>query len=1260
MKWLLPLASSVLVGCSSGFCLSDNSGNNGDAGALQIIAPKIIYSNLTSASSGYVTIINPTATAIKNLHYSLSKQIGGGSAATINHVSADNCSVISPHGQCNLKIDVAAGAVAGSLGISANNNSSTLTQLFKSTQSTTNLTLPVGIEQAYFNSIPGADGITISYYHTVIAGVPYIMVSGIVASTNAGNFNNIALVDSNGNVIPNQQLISGTAGSAQGSTFSILLPVPAGSGSSQTIKVQTQRVAIDGSITVVSTATTANTLTTTSGVGITDMLPGAVYLTAANPEQTITFANNGDVAAQLQSFAASNPNIEVVFSPTNLASGGIAYATLKLKTSASAASSGSATLSYNNGKEQVKTAAVVEQNINPQPTPTPTPTPPVPTAGLTAILTPDNNFFTTTAIGTVSRQLTLTNTGNTAENGFVLTLPANFTISTGTSNSCTITQETSPATISNSLAANGNCTVSVVYTNSSSVDPAQSADISIAYNYNGSTAATPATAAVNYKVTQSTANLTLTPNPVTFVNVLNNGADSNSQTVTVTNSGDETATSLAFNISGTDNTLFSTIAGGSCTSGGSLSSTNGSNSCTINIQFGTAISSVGAGSKTASLDVSYTPYTNGSTRTASTVLNGQVVAAQGANIAQGTATASGFAGGTGADVANAYQIQQNATPLPTISYTITNSGPVPANNFYLSGSASGWTMDDGCGTSISKVPLAASGGSCTVTFTMNSTATTGAQNLDVSGITMNWVDQDTPDGQTQNMSGTQYVNVYAPASIAITTSPTSNISIAPGNNFTITATLTGGYNVAPQAIRAALTTGTVGDVTFSNNDCALNSQNSYSCTITVNALGSAAAATGDVVTLSNTTTPSMAPSPATVSFDIAQPIVRIYLPQTGQLYCVAGTAYTTTCTSPAIASPAGSDGYGQLVSGNYIPYGVAWAYNGSGALNPLTRFTTGTQADGTACTSGQEVENDNLTGLMWVQNPSTTTYKWQDTTVTPNTYPAQAAIDAMNASGYCGYNDWRLPNVNELASVVNQGAEDPSAWLNGNGFSNVQANFYWSSTTYASTTANAWYVSISDGTAYALGTKNTSRYVWPVRGTTTLPAQIPQTGQTTSYAAGDDGALQKGTVGTTASGRFIAATAPNGTACTSGQEVESDLQTDLMWVKAPSATTYSWADAIAKQPTAGAAIPATYCGYSDWRLPNRNELRSLVNYGQVNMATWLNSVGFDNVQADAYWSSTTYATTTDFASFVSMDDGYLDAYAKTDGDLYVWPVRGGQ
>lgn len=382
---------------------------------------------------------------------------------------------------------------------------------------------------------------------------------------------------------------------------------------------------------------------------------------------------------------------------------------------------------------------------------------------------------------------------------------------------------------------------------------------------------------------------------------------------------------------------------------------------------------------------------------------------------------------------------------------------------------------------------------------------------------------------------------------------------------------------------------------------------------------------------------------------------QVNLPQTGQLYCVPGTTFSSTCISPAIASPAGSDGYGRTtLNGDNIPFGVPWAYNGTGALNPIARFSTGTQGNGTSCPSGEEVRNDNLTGLMWLESPTSATYKWQDTSVTPNTYPALAAVAEMNASSYCGYTDWRLPNVNELTSMVNQGAgsgsQSVAAWLNSQGFSNVLANYYWSSTT-RTTNTGMWYVDLSSGSVNYSISKTYTYYVWPVRGTTTLPAQIPQTGQTTIYAAGDNGTNQTGSVGTTARGRFVVGSGAESTCIT-------DQQTGLMWLKDPStasSTAIAWNGALSIISSANSG--SGYCGYTDWRLPNRNELRSLVNYGQGSVATWLNSQGFGNVRLNPYWSSTAFGLN---AAWIVNFNAGTSSYSAIATTSYVWPVRGGQ
>ena len=120
-----------------------------------------------------------------------------------------------------------------------------------------------------------------------------------------------------------------------------------------------------------------------------------------------------------------------------------------------------------------------------------------------------------------------------------------------------------------------------------------------------------------------------------------------------------------------------------------------------------------------------------------------------------------------------------------------------------------------------------------------------------------------------------------------------------------------------------------------------------------------------------------------------------------------------------------------------------------------------------------ECVTDNLFGLMWARNANL-----------PNgTRTWQGALDyvaSLNSGpGLCGHHDWRLPNRKELRSLIDHSQYAPALTI-GHPFVNVQSDYYWSSSSKASGTYNAWIVNMWYGYVYDYDKDNTN-YVWPVR-----------------------------------------------------------------------------------------------------------------------------------------------------------------------------------
>ncbi|MFA4829001.1 MAG: DUF1566 domain-containing protein [Thermodesulfovibrionales bacterium] len=170
---------------------------------------------------------------------------------------------------------------------------------------------------------------------------------------------------------------------------------------------------------------------------------------------------------------------------------------------------------------------------------------------------------------------------------------------------------------------------------------------------------------------------------------------------------------------------------------------------------------------------------------------------------------------------------------------------------------------------------------------------------------------------------------------------------------------------------------------------------------------------------------------------------------------------------------------------------------------------------------------------------------------------------------------------------------------------------------------------------------------------TSIPAEsffLPDTGQTTCYSSKGRGNI----IPCPQSGNPLAQDGtytinpPSFTANDNGSAFDNN--TWLMWQQEDDGITRTWAES------------KSYCddltlgGYTDWRLPEKKELESIVNYEQYSPAIDLSV--FPNTKADNYWSSTTYVADTDKIWIVSFGNGAINNTANT-ASAYTRCVRGG-
>ena len=211
---------------------------------------------------------------------------------------------------------------------------------------------------------------------------------------------------------------------------------------------------------------------------------------------------------------------------------------------------------------------------------------------------------------------------------------------------------------------------------------------------------------------------------------------------------------------------------------------------------------------------------------------------------------------------------------------------------------------------------------------------------------------------------------------------------------------------------------------------------------------------------------------------------------------------------------------------------------------------------------GKNVVEDLNTKLMWQQEIPEGLYLWEE------------AAEHCEDLNYAGFDDWRLPRPEELLSIADSGRSKPALYTNF--FTNMiyvdpenyfdDRNNFWSSKNLYPDSADMvpCFFNISDGSmncsySYSLsGTPYSSRTVC-VRGN--------------EFANKAD---------------LSEETAEN------GDLFLKDSSTGLMWQGSPDADTdLDWKGLFSHCEN------LDYAGFTDWRVPNKNELASLMNFDKT-------------------------------------------------------------
>ncbi|MBI4605366.1 MAG: DUF1566 domain-containing protein [Planctomycetes bacterium] len=184
-----------------------------------------------------------------------------------------------------------------------------------------------------------------------------------------------------------------------------------------------------------------------------------------------------------------------------------------------------------------------------------------------------------------------------------------------------------------------------------------------------------------------------------------------------------------------------------------------------------------------------------------------------------------------------------------------------------------------------------------------------------------------------------------------------------------------------------------------------------------------------------------------------------------------------TCPPPD-ARPTGLPGTGQTTCYDKTDKVIPCAGTACPGQDGLYRL--GCPPEGRFLDQGDGTVTDACTGLLWRKDTSDVNGDGQ---VSPDWIRGGDTVPWCEALAYCeemsfaGHDDWRLPTIRELESIVDYGRSRPAA----DPIFDTLPKSYWSSTTVVGYPESAWLVHFEEGVAN-ITVKGPVGYVRAVRG----------------------------------------------------------------------------------------------------------------------------------------------------------------------------------